>query len=34
MGKTYNGEFKSDVALVALTEELTAAEIFKMLQYA
>ena len=27
MGKTYNGEFKSDVALVALIGELTVAEI-------
>ena len=29
MGKTYNGEFKSDVALVALIGELTVAEISK-----
>ncbi len=27
MGKTYNGEFKSDVALAALIGELTVAEI-------
>ena len=29
MGKTYNGEFKSDVALAALIGELTVAEISK-----